>query len=155
VGLFPRVRREPTGVTTRAQADVTNTAGYVQQGIDWFQGRLHLDGGLRYDYFRFNVDDQVKPTLSRVQSAARFQPKANIAFTPWGRIPLAIHLNYGRGISSQDARGIVQRPFGPKISTTDFYQVGAAHHLRRFSLSADWFLINRSNEQVYVPDDGS
>lgn len=155
VARFPRIRREPTGVAARAQADVTNTAGYVQQGIDGLQGRLHMDGGLRYDYFRFHIDDRVTPTLSGVQSAARFQPKANLAFTPWRRLPLAIHLNYGRGISSQDARGVVQRPFGAKVSTTDFYQAGASHHFRRFSLSTDAFLINRSNEQVYVPDDGS
>jgi len=62
---------------------------------------------------------------------------------------------YLSGISSQDARGIVQRPSGPKISTTEFYQVGTSHHLKRISLSTDVFLIDRSNEQVYIPDDGS
>ena len=71
------------------------------------------------------------------------------------RIPITLHLNYGRGISSQDARGVVQRPMSPRISTTDFYQIGASHHLRRVSFSTDFFLIDRSHEQVYVPDDGS
>src|SRR5438093_13444189 len=31
VGLYPRIQRDPTGVTTRAKAHVTNTAGYLQQ----------------------------------------------------------------------------------------------------------------------------
>ncbi len=29
------------------------------------------------------------------------------------------------------------------------------HQLKRFALSADLFLIDRSNEQVYIPDDGT
>jgi hypothetical protein len=49
----------------------------------------------------------------------------------------------------------LQRSDAPKVSTTDFYQVGTSHNLRRFSLSTDSFLINRSNEEVYIPDDGS
>jgi outer membrane receptor protein involved in Fe transport len=48
----------------------------------------------------------------------------------------------------------VQNPNAPKISTTDFYQLGTAHQFRRFALSTDLFLIDRSNEQVYVADDG-
>ncbi len=155
VGLYPRARRTPTGVTTRAHAHVTNTAGYAQQGIDLLQGRLHLEGGLRFDYFRFDVTDKVDLSSSGIQGASRFQPKANLAFAPAYRIPLTLFLNYGRGISSQDARGVVQRPLTPRISTTDFYQVGTSHHLKRFSLSTDLFLIDRSNEQVYIPDDGS
>ena len=155
VGLYPRVKRDPTGVTTRANAHVTNQAGYVSQGIDWWQGRLHLDGGLRFDYFRFDVQDRVDPSLSGVQGASRFQPKANIAYAPSQRIPLTLHVNYGRGISSQDARGVIQHPEAPKVATTDFYQIGTSHNWRRFSLSTDLFLINRSNEQVYIPDDGS
>ncbi len=50
---------------------------------------------------------------------------------------------------------MVQRPSSPRIATTDFYQLGSSHHSRRVSLSTDMFLIDRSNEQVYIPDDGS
>ncbi len=155
VGLNHTVRRDPIEVFTSAHAHVTNAAGYIQQGVDLLGGRLHLDGGLRYDYFRFKVDDRVNPLASGTQGASRFQPKANIAYTPSDRVPLTIYFDYGRGISSQDARGVVAMPEAPKVSTTDFYQLGTSHHLRRFSLSADLFLIDRSNEQVYIPDDGS
>src|SRR5262249_14118967 len=80
---------------------------------------------------------------------------AAISFTPSKRLPTTLYFNYGRGISSQDARGIVQHPEGEKISTTDFYQSGVALNFKRASLSGDLFLIDRSNEQVYIPDDGS
>jgi outer membrane receptor protein involved in Fe transport len=33
--------------------------------------------------------------------------------------------------------------------------LGTSHRLGRFSASTDLFLIDRSNEQVYIPDDGS
>lgn len=164
VGLYPRVGRTPIdqdsippalNLTTKANAHVTNVAGYAQQSIVFFRGRLHLDGGLRYDHFRFDLRDRIDPTASGRQGASRLQPKANIAYTPSGRLPVTFHFNYGRGISSQDARGVVQRPGSPRISTTDFYQVGTSHRLNRFSISTDLFLIDRSNEQVYIPDDGT
>ena len=66
-----------------------------------------------------------------------------------------MHANYGRGINSIDARGVVQRPDQPRLATTDFYQVGTSSNFGRFSFSTDAFLIDHSNEQVYIPDDGS
>jgi outer membrane receptor protein involved in Fe transport len=50
---------------------------------------------------------------------------------------------------------VVLYPNGPKVATTDFFQLGASTQVARFSMSSDFFLIDRSNEQVYVPDDGS
>lgn len=168
VGLFPSLDRAPsrkqltTGnlenpdiLQTSARARVANLAGYIQQGLDLFKGHLHVEGGLRFDSFHFKVDDQVDPSSSGAEDATRFQPKFNLALRPTDRTPLTLYFNYGRGISSQDARGVVQRPDRPKISTTDFYQVGVSQNFDRMSVSADLFFIDRSNEQVYIPDDGS
>jgi outer membrane receptor protein involved in Fe transport len=155
VQLLPRVGRSAYATQTSGHAHVTNVAGYFQQGVDFLNGRLHFDAGLRFDYFRFEVTDLIDPTASGSQGDAKFQPKANISYRPLARVPATFYFNYGRGISSQDARGVVQRPDAPKIATTDFYQFGAAYHLERVSFSADTFLIDRSNEQVYIPDDGT
>jgi hypothetical protein len=155
VGLFHTKEREVLDVTTSAHAHVTNAAGYLQQGVDLLGQRVHLDGGLRIDYFRFDVNDHLDPAHSGVQGATRVQPKANASYTPAVRIPITLYASYGRGISSQDARGVVQQPNAPKVATTDFYQLGTSHSRGRVSLSTDVFLIDRSAEQVYVPDDGS
>jgi outer membrane receptor protein involved in Fe transport len=155
VGLYPRQGRVPLGVATRGLAHVTNTAGYTQESVDLLRGHLHMEGGIRWDYFQFQLNDEIVPVNSGTLGAARWQPKAALAYTPAARIPLTLYFNYGRGISSQDARGVVQKPASPRLATTDFYQFGNAHHLKRFSLSTDLFLIDRSNEQVYMPDDGS
>jgi hypothetical protein len=155
VGLYNTIARNPINTSTSAHAHVTNAAGYAQQAIDFLHGHLRVEGGIRYDYFLFNVNDRIDASSSGKQSASRVQPKLNVAYTPTDHLPVTFHLNYGRGISSQDARGAVQNPSGTKVSTTDFYQAGVAHHLKRFSLVADLFLIDRSNEMVYIPDDGS
>ncbi len=155
VGLNNSIDRAPVSVATKANARVTNAAGYVQQGLDLFHGHVHIAGGLRYDYFRFRIDDRVDPSISGAQGASQAQPKFNLSVMPADRLPLTLYFNYGRGISSQDARGVVQRPDGERVSTTDFYQTGAAINFKRVSVSGDLFLIDRSNEQVYIPDDGS
>jgi len=145
----------PTGVTTRADAHVTNEAGYVQENVSFWQGRVLLGGGLRYDEFRYGVRNHAAPLESGFQWAGRWQAKGSAAFTPAHSFPLTIHLNYGRGINSADARGVVQRPAEKRLATTDFYQFGTSSNIGRLSISTGVFLIDHSNEQVYIPDDGS
>ncbi len=174
LGLFQQQNRDPFFATTNAHVDVSNAGGYVQQQMDFAGGRLHVDLGLRYDYFRFKVADKIAPDLSGARNSGRIQPKINVAYTPSTHLPLTLYVNYGRGINSQDARGIIRGATGnqaepnqptpiqgsgdgtgPPIATTDFYQTGASYNRKRFSLSTDIFLIDHSNEQVYIPDDGT
>lgn len=155
VGLYSREGRVPTGVTTRANAHVTNEAAYAQETLSLWNGRLVLGGGLRYDEFRYSVQDRVNPDDSGLQYAGRWQGKGSAAFAPARSVPLTFTLNYGRGINSIDARGVVQRPDQPRLATTDLYQFGASSNHGRFGISTDVFLIDHSNEQVYIPDDGS
>jgi TonB-dependent receptor-like protein/carboxypeptidase family protein len=155
VGLYPREGRTPTGVETRADAQVDNSAAYIQENVSMWRGRLLVGGGLRYDRFHYSVRDLVTPAESGDQSAGRWQGKGSAAMTPSRSAPLTLHLNYGRGINSIDARAVVQRPYEPRLATTDFYQTGASLNFGRLGVSADAFLIDHSNEQVYIPDDGS
>src|SRR5258708_27925331 len=75
VGLYPRDGREPTGVATRANARVTNGAGYVQESVTFFHGKLLAGGGLRYDQFRFVVNNLVNPVLTGLADAGRSHPE--------------------------------------------------------------------------------
>ena len=155
VGLYPRAGRVPTGVTTRANAHVTNEAAYAQEMLSFWSGRLILGGGLRFDEFRYNVLDRISPDAGGLQYGGRWQGKGSAAFTPLKNVPFTLHANYGRGINSIDARAVVQRPNQPRLATTDFYQAGASSNGGRFGVSMDAFWIDHSNEQVYIPDDGS
>ena len=139
----------------KANAHVTNGAFYAQESVNLFANRVQIGAGLRFDQFRFDVRDRFDPAASGLQSAGRWQPKASIAYTPSHRVPLTFHANYGRGISTADARVIVQRPDSVRIANTDFFQFGSSHRIGRVSATTDIFLIDRSAEQVYLADDGT
>lgn len=172
----------PNVLYTKADAKVNNYAGYIQNGTDFFNGHLRIEMGLRFDYFNFDVKgfelggrDPKNPQplcnsdfpnpitpenpcltiLDGREASAKFQPKLAVAFSPFDKFPMTFYANYGRGISSQDARGVVRNPDAPRVATTDFYQAGTSYNSRRFSVVFSSFLIDRSNEQVYIPDDGS
>ena len=171
VGLYPSISRNPNRkflpeninnadvLYTSAQANIGNYAGYIQNGVDLYNGHLRVEAGLRFDYFAFDVNgfeiSDVRTDVIGKEGAGRLQPKLAVALSPFETTPLTFYVNYGRGISSQDARGIVRNPDAPKISTTDFYQTGASYNARRFSVVSTFFFIDRSNEQVYIPDDGT
>jgi outer membrane receptor protein involved in Fe transport len=157
VGLYSRIVRDPIDTLTAANARVTNSAGYLQQTSSFLAGRLTLGAGLRYDWFRFGVQDRVAATPNAAENSARFQPKLSAAFAPktLSRIGGTFHFNYGRGIASIDARSILKAPGNTKLSTTDFSQAGFSARWSRVGIVGDLFLIDRSNEMVYVADDGT
>jgi hypothetical protein len=155
VGLDSRLGRTPISTITKANARVTNAAGYLQESVSLFGAKLQLSGGLRYDEFRFGIDDRIEPESSGFTTAGRWQPKASLAYTPSHRLPLTLHANYGRGISTADARVIVRRPESQRVATTDFYQVGTSHKVGPVNATFTGFLIDRSSEQVYLADDGT
>ena len=171
VGLLPTVSRTPNRkflpgnidnpyiLLTQANANVNNYAGYIQNGIDFFNGHLRLEMGLRFDYFSFDVNGfellNTRTEITGKESAGKFQPKIALAWSPFEKTPVSFYVNYGRGISSQDARGVVRNPDSPKLATTDFYQAGTSYNGRRVSAVFSFFAIDNSNQQIYIPDDGS
>lgn len=171
VGLYPTIDRNPNRkflpknidnadvLYTTANANVNNYAGYIQNDINFFNGHLRLETGLRWDYFSFDVNgfelSDTRLDLDGRESDYKFQPKLGIAWSPFETTPVSFYANYGRGIASQDARGIVRNPDAPKIATTDFYQFGTSYNTSHFSGVFSTFLIDRSNEQIYIPDDGT
>lgn len=137
---------------TETNVHIMNPAAYVQYGIEL--PRLHVDAGLRYDEFRFAVTDRLA-AANTVAHAASLEPKLNVAYRPLDCIPMALHFNYGRAVTSQDARGIALDPTAPKVAATDFYMIGISHELKRLSYSTDAFLIDRQHENVYLADNGT
>jgi len=116
---------------------------------------LHVDAGLRIDDFRFNLADRFAAANTGLSHAIAAEPKANIVYTPSDHLPVALHFNFGRAVTSQDARGMALDPTAPKIATTNFYMIGTSHQMKRLSASTDMFLIDRQHEDVYDPDNGA
>jgi hypothetical protein len=143
----------PGNPSTESNVHITNPAVYAQQGVDF--PHLHVDAGLRFDEFRFSVTDSLSPANSGLNHAGSVEPKVNIVYTPTGRFPMAIHFNFGRAVTSQDARGMAIDPTAPRVAATNFYMIGISHGLKRLSVSTDLFLIDRQHEDVYDPDNGT
>lgn len=147
--------RDPYERVTRNEVNLGNFFVYGQNANQFFGNRLHIDYGVRIDYFHFDNKDQVNPLISRKDSETAFQPKFNLAYQPNLKVPVVLHFNYGRGVSTQDARGLSLRPEGTKVARVDFSQFGVAYNQKRFSVSSSIYLIDASSTQVYIPDDGS
>ena len=120
-----------------------------------WNGRLIVSGGFRFDEFRYKVQDRVNPRRQRFTVRRKMAGERERALTPAKSVPLTFTLNYGRGINSIDARGVVSGPTNPVWQLP----ISISSERRRISdgsgISADVFLIDHSNEQVYIPDDGS
>ena len=101
-----------------------------------------------FDEFRFNLVDRLVPANSGLNDSANPEPKVNVIYTPADRLPLSIHFNYGRAVTSQDARGMALDPTAPRVAATNFYMIGTSHNLKRFSASTDMFLIDRQHEDA-------
>ena len=158
VGLFHDKSRQiiapvPGDPWTEANVHITNPAVYAQEGVDL--PHLHVDAGLRFDEFRFDLKDRLTPANSGLYTADESEPKVNIVYTPSNRVPMAIHFNFGRAVTSQDARGMALDPTAPKVASTNFYMAGTSHQMKRISASTDMFLIDRQHEDVYDPDNGT
>ncbi|MDR3740525.1 MAG: TonB-dependent receptor [Terracidiphilus sp.] len=137
---------------TLSSVRLANPAVYLQQGFDW--PHIHLDAGLRLDSFRFSVTDRSAGITAEDWKVAA-EPKANAVYKPVARWPLELHLNYGRAVTSQDARALVANSTAPQIAATNFTMLGVSHSVKSISASADVFLIDRQHENVYDADNGT
>lgn len=153
VSLSKSFKRDPYLNVTYVNANIATYSGYVQNDFDF--GKFHLDLGLRYDLFYFGVKDHNSPEFNSTNTSGQVEPKFALAYHPSNTLPISLYFNYGRGVNSQDARGVAQRPKGSKVSTTDFYQTGITFNKRQFSFASTFFLIDNSATQVYIPDDNT
>jgi outer membrane receptor protein involved in Fe transport len=144
VALYRQQDRVPFEHVTSARPLLRNASGWAQETVSFWKDRLLLSGGLRYDLFHYP---------SRTAGIWQGKGSAVLRVSPGSH--LSWHLNYGRGVNSLDARGVVAHPELAPVATTDFSQAGFAYARGRVTAAADAFLIDHSNELVYVPDDGS
>lgn len=154
--LLGRQGRVNTDLRTHSQTNIANTGFYGQENLVLMAGKLRLDGGLRYDTFSYRIQDRLfasSPRQSRTGGA--WQPKAAVAYTPSMKIPFTVYANYGRAVTSTNARALISEPQSPLTALTDFSMVGWSLNYTKFSIAGDAFLIDRTLETIYAADDGS
>lgn len=153
--MFGRQGRVPTDLRTSAQVRVANPGFYGQENIIFGGGKYRIDLGLRYDEFAFRVQDRLGSSPFNARNRGVWQPKVGLSYTPSPDIPLTLYANYGRAITSTNARALIADPLSVLTATTDFYQFGTSHNKGRYSVASSFFWIDRANEMIYAADDGS
>jgi outer membrane receptor protein involved in Fe transport len=103
VGLYATRRRERLS-TTREDAVVEGSAGIYAQNDTRWTDKFRSVLGLRYDWYRFNVDAMSEAENSGVASAGIASPKMSLIFGPWDKTEYFV--NAGYGFHSNDARGV-------------------------------------------------
>lgn len=122
---------------------------------------LRLIGGLRFEYFGFNVTDRLEDTTTpdtktsgeRAQGIAL--PKGSLIVQPVE--PLELFFNFGRGFHSNDARGVVLGADAVSPLTAALgWELGArVLAFERLQLSAVFFWLKLDSELVWVGDEGT
>lgn len=129
-----------------------SAAGYGE--IMWKPVRgLRLTGGLRADYYAYDVDARDAPARALGQGRGEdniVSPKAAIAYevAPF----LELYGNWGRGFHSNDARGAVAEARVPILSRGSGHEVGARFQRPRFSLTATYWWLDLQSELRFVGD---
>ncbi len=152
--LYGRIGRVPTDLRTAANNRTANTAQFIQETLTLMKGKVQIGLGLRYDNFNFAATDRLDKSVNIKINQGLLQPKASLTYTPWLGKPLAFHWNYGRSVTSSNARALIIDPASALVAKTDFFQFGTSHNKGRFSAATSFFWIDRSFETIYVADSG-
>lgn len=125
---------------------------------------LRTELGVRYDYFSFDVDSDLYLENSGSDSEGKASPKLSIRLGPWADTEFFI--NYGKGIHSNDARGLVATmdPINPgetldsvdPIAQSTGYELGLRTGiLPGAQISMALFQLDLDSELVFVGDEGT
>ena len=120
---------------------------------------LRLTGGLRGDYFNFDVGLRPGSGEAGVLNVGKkndhdFAPKVGVAYTLNNHVEL--YGNWGQGAHSNDARGVVRQDSEIKgLAIGTGYEAGARFEAGDFKISTAYWWLNLSSELIFVGDDNS
>lgn len=130
------------------------SVGLFLQGVWHVSDRLRLLGGLRGDYYDFDVDARSADSFAGRESTTRVSPKAGIAFVMNPRIEL--YGNWGKGFHSNDARGVVNDDAPvPGLSPGEGYEIGARFSVAQFKVTAGYWWLDQDSELIFIGDSNS
>ncbi len=106
VGLFHSQARVVLETRSNDHVDETSTGVWLQNTTAWTPWLRSL-AGLRVDDVRLRVEALQTPANSGQRTADRVSPKLALVFGPWARTEFFV--NAGRGLHTNDARGVVAK----------------------------------------------
>lgn len=134
------VRESSTGVYTEA----------TWKPLD----ELRLTGGLRGDYYDFDVKARIDGVDAGSKSDSAVSPKLGAAYAVSDRVEL--YGNWGRGFHSNDARGVVNTQTPVRgLSRGTGHEVGARFELGPVRLTTTYWWLELDSELKFVGDSNS
>ena len=118
----------------------------------WFAtADLRLIGGLRGDYYDFDVTAHNVGSNAGQHSESRVSPKVGLAYIVADNIEL--YGNWGKGFHSNDGRGVVDETTPlVGLSPGTGYEAGARTTLGDFKFTAAYWWLNQDSELIFVGD---
>jgi outer membrane receptor protein involved in Fe transport len=112
---------------------------------------LRLTGGLRGDYYRFDVTAHNALSNAGRDNSGVVSPKFGVAWQASDHVEL--YGNWGRGFHSNDGRGVVSKTDAvPGLIAGTGYEVGGRYERGTFRVSAAYWWLNLGSELVFVGD---
>jgi|MEHZ01.5.fsa_nt_MEHZ011334633.1_32 hypothetical protein len=116
--------------------------------------RLRLLGGLRADYYNFDVTDLNGISEQGSESDSIISPKLGLAYRISDKVES--YANWGRGLHSNDARGVVNNtdPVEGLVSG-EGYEAGIRYETQDIKITATLWWLNLDSELSFVGDSNS
>lgn len=156
--LWHAAKRARLNAQVHALIHERSTGVYANE-VFRFSEHFRAEIGGRYDYFIFDVEDQLGNDSTHTNySGFNYQtllsPKLNLIYSPTDH--LNFFFNAGSGFHSNDARSVVQQQGEHELPRAVGAEVGTLLHLgNRFVASLALWEMDLTNELVYVGDDGT
>jgi outer membrane receptor protein involved in Fe transport len=135
--------------------DIRETSVGVYAEATWFAtDRLRLLGGLRADYYDFDVAALGPGSFAGSETDHRVSPKLGLAYGVTDNVEL--YGNWGKGFHSNDARGVVNTTDPvPGLSPGTGYEAGARFEIGELKLTAAHWWLDLDSELIFVGDSNS
>lgn len=103
VGLFATNNRDVLRTIRRDEVNETNIGVFLRNQTQWSE-KFRTFGGVRVDYFAFDVGSSNIPANAGTENDFIVSPKGGLAIGPFAKTEF--YLNGGLGYHSNDARGV-------------------------------------------------
>lgn len=147
------IQRKFLNYVQRGDIHEWNGSVYIQQHIE-LSNRFTINGGIRYDYFRFGYNNILAGSRGfQKQHRGIISPKLNFNYIPSAAVK--VYLNTGFGFHSNDARVILNntaKDILPKVFGTDLGVV--VKPVKQLLLKIALWQLYSQQEFVYVGDEG-
>ncbi len=159
-----QTRRKVREFTNDDDVRQLSVGPYVEaefQPLEW----VRFVGGLRFEYFRYDVDDNLGRTDQGGSDDTIWLPKANLVLAPFGPASpwekefelarnLELFLNFGRGFHSNDARAKLAG--GKSLPAAMGYEAGVRTAWgSRFEVALSLWALDLDDELVFAGDAGT